>query len=267
MDYEQKRINERQKEFYHSFKKNKPTRLWYWVRNGILTDFRKSVGIEKFVVEQHYDWIGNVRGKKVLDLGCYEGNSLSMFLAENASEYVAIDLSEQAIEHFQKRLKKISTANAIAVDFLSDDFREKDFDLIYAYGVLHHFRSTRILISKLNEKLSPRGRIISYDPTSTSITIWFLRALYRPFQTDRDWEWPFTRSTIKDFEEAFTIIDKRGALGKSKWFFLLNFLPYSQKKKKEVWKKWHEEDWEKSRTSRGRFLRCMQVSLLMEKKE
>ena len=80
MKSDQRDVNTRQKEFYQSFKKNFATRLWFSLRNGILTDFRKSVGVEKGVVQQHYKWIGNLRDKKVLDLGCYEGNSLSLML-------------------------------------------------------------------------------------------------------------------------------------------------------------------------------------------
>ena len=267
MKSDQRDINTRQKEFYQSFKKNFATRLWYSLRNGVLTDFRKSVGIEKVVVDQHYEWIGDIRNKKVLDLGCYMGNSLSMHLAVNAREYIAIDLSEQAIDHLQKRLKDLPTANAYAVDFLSDEFKDKDFDLIYAYGVLHHFKDVDELISKLNQKLSKKGKIISYDPTTTSNPVGLLRSLYRPFQTDKDWEWPFTKSTISSFEKEFKILDRRGTLGKSKWFFLLNFLPYSEEKRREKGKQWHEDDWERSRFSKKRFLSCMQVSMLMEKKE
>ncbi|MEO2064623.1 MAG: class I SAM-dependent methyltransferase [Christiangramia sp.] len=266
MERKQEEINRRQKEFYHNFQKNFATKIWYSLRNGILTKFRKSVGIESVVVQQHYEWIGDVKGKKVLDLGCFQGNSLSMYLAQNASEYIGIDLSEKAVEHLNGRLKDISTANAYAVDFLSDEFKEKDFDLIYAYAVLHHFKDVDELISKLNEKLAPDGKIISYDPTTTSKPIWLIRKLYRPFQSDKDWEWPFTAKTISKFENAFRVIDRRGTLGKSKWFFLLNFLPISEGKRIGKGKKWHEEDWEKSRKSKNRFLECMQVSLFMEKK-
>jgi len=267
MNNSQSEINERQKEFYQSFKKNFATRLWYSLRNGVLTKFRKSVGIEKLVVQQHFDWIGEAKGKKVLDLGCFRGNSLSMYLAKNASEYIGIDLSEPAIEHLNSRLKEIPTANAYAVDFLSDDFKEKDFDLIYAYAVLHHFRDVDELISVLDKKLAKNGKIVSYDPTTTSKPVWLLRSLYRPFQSDKDWEWPFTKETISKFEKSFKILDRRGILGKSKWFFLLNFLPLSEEERTKRAKKWHELDWERSQNSRRHFLKCMQVSLYMEKKE
>ena len=262
----QKEVNKRQKEFYQSFNKNFATKIWYSLRNGILTKFRQSTGIEGIIIKQHADWVGELKGKKVLDLGCYAGNSLSMYLAQNAGEYVAIDLSENAIKSLNDRLKDIPTANAYALDFLSDDFKEKDFDLIYAYAVLHHFKDVNDLIKRLNEKLNDKGRIISYDPTKTSLPVRLARSVYRPFQSDKDWEWPFGKTTIRKFEASFNVLDRHGILGKSKWFFLLNILPLGEKKRAEIGKKWQKEDWEKSRYSNARLYSCMQLTMLMEKK-
>lgn len=259
-------INKRQKEFYKSFDKNFATKFWFSLRNGILTRFRKSMNVEKYILDQHVEWIGNLQDKKVLDLGCYAGNSLSYYLAKNSKEYLAIDLSESAIANLNRRIAEIPNARAEAVDFLSEEFKENDFDLIYAYGVLHHFQDVDELIGRLKLKLSKKGKIISYDPTSTSKPVWIIRKLYRPFQSDRDWEWPFTRKTISKFSNAFTILDRRGILGKSKWFFLLNFIPISPERRSKIGRRWLNQDWNKSRTSNKAFLLCMQITLYMENK-
>lgn len=262
---DQEKVNKRQKEFYQSFKKNFATKLWFSLRNGMLTRFRKALNVEKLIIDQHAEWIGDLQQKKVLDLGCYAGNSLSIYLAQNAKEYIAIDLSEPAIERLNKRLVDYPNARAEAVDFLSSEFRETNFDLIYAYGVLHHFKNVDELINILNNKLAEKGKIVSYDPTSTSKPVWLLRKIYRPFQSDKDWEWPFTKSTIGKFSESFSLLDRRGVLGKSKWFFLLNLLPISSQKRTQIGAKWHKEDWEKSRKSDKRFFKCMQVTMHLEK--
>ena len=83
------------------------------------------------------------------------------------------------------------------MDLFSKDFNDKDFDLIYAYGVLHHFKDFDLLLNKLNDILSPNGEIVCLDPLETSFPIWLLRKIYRPFQSDSNWEWPFTRKKIK----------------------------------------------------------------------
>ena len=58
----------------------------------------------------------------------------------------------------------------MTIDFLSEDFKEKDFDLIYAYGVLHHFENLDLLIKRL-KVLKVNGEIISHDPLETSFHI------------------------------------------------------------------------------------------------
>ena len=258
--------NIRQKEFYNTKKKNFATKIWSSLREKTLKKIRKNIGILDQSYDLHKVWFGNLSNKKVLDLGCFEGNSLSLMLAENAKEYIGIDLSDVAIKKLNKKLEHIPTAKALAIDFLTNDFAEKDFDLIYAYGVLHHFPNVEVLINKLNEKLNPNGEIISYDPLETSLPIKIIRMLYRPFQTDADWEWPFTKKTYFQFHNAFNIIERRGLLGKTKWFFLLNFVPMSEEKRVKMGKKWHTDDWEKSKTSNSALFACMHVTMLMKRK-
>jgi 2-polyprenyl-3-methyl-5-hydroxy-6-metoxy-1,4-benzoquinol methylase len=259
--------NRRQKEFYEHKGKNLATKIWYSLRNGILQKVRKSIGVEKQIYQLHLEWCGDLSHKKVLDLGCYEGNPLSMHLALNSKEYIAIDLSEKGISSLRKRLHNIEHANALTIDFLSEEFTEKDFDLIYAYGVLHHFKDVRILIDRLREKLNANGTIISNDPLQTSLPIKLIRTIYRPFQSDKDWEWPFSKKVYYQFETAFKIKERRAMLGKAKWFFIVNFLPISAEKKLAIGKKWHREDWEKSRNSDSYMFRCMHLTMLMQKRD
>jgi 2-polyprenyl-3-methyl-5-hydroxy-6-metoxy-1,4-benzoquinol methylase len=258
--------NIRQKEFYNTKKKNFATKVWFSLREKTLKKIRKNLGILDQSYDLHKDWFGDLSNKKVLDLGCYQGNALSMYLAENSKQYIGVDLSDTAITKLNQRLEQIITAKAIAVDFLSNDFIDKDFDLIYAYGVLHHFQNVSILINKLNEKLAPNGTVISYDPLETSIPIKIIRTLYRPFQSDADWEWPFTRKTYYQFKNAFDVIERRGLLGKAKWFFLLNFVPMSEEKSMAIGKKWHTKDWENSKSSDSVLFACMHITMLMKKK-
>ncbi len=257
-------VNQRQKAFYDKKRKNFATKIWYALRNGILQKVRHSLGLDKQIHLLHLEWCGDLSNKKVLDLGCYEGNSLSMHLARNSKEYIAIDLSEKGIAHLSRRIKDIPHARALTIDFLSVEFKEKDFDLIYAYGVLHHFKDVEMLIGRLKEKLNTYGTIISIDPLQTSLPIKLIRTIYRPFQSDKDWEWPFSRNTYFKFEKAFDIKDRRGLLGKSKWAVFLQFLPLTDRKRNDYAMKWHQEDWEKSQYSNTSMFSCMHLSMLLK---
>ena len=259
-------VNKKQAEFYNTKKKNLPTRIWSKIREKTLKDIRKELNILQESYDLHKSWFGDLSTKKVLDLGCYSGNYHSLYLAQNSKAYIGLDLSTKAIEKLNNKLKDIPQAKALAVDFLSEDFKEKDFDLIYAYGVLHHFKDVDLLISKLNEKLAEDGQIISYDPLQTSPPIWILRKLYRPFQSDAAWEWPFSRRTLKKFDTQFIIKESRGVLGYSKWYFLIRLLPMGDEKKKTIGQRLHQKDLEKSNTSKHHLYSCMQVTMLMQKR-
>ena len=263
---ERKLINDKQKEFYDTKQKNAATRLWSYFRNGALNRIKKDIGIERDIYELHKSWFGELSEKKVLDLGCYAGNSLSIYLAQNSKEYLGIDLSPKGINNLSPRLEKIPGARAEVMDFLSKDFKEKDFDLIYAYGVLHHFKDVDELIAKLEEKLGKNGEIVSHDPLQTSLPIKFIRTIYRPFQSDKEWEWPFSKQTYYKFEHAFGIKERRAVLGKAKWSALTGFLPLAEKKRLKKAKTWHREDWEKSASSDEHMFSCMHLSMHLAKK-
>jgi SAM-dependent methyltransferase len=258
--------NLKQKEFYNNFKQNFFTKIWAKFRNGLLNKIRKNIGIQDQVYLLHKEWFGDLSNKKVLDLGCYLGNHWSLYLAEHSKEYRGIDLSDVAIAKLNERLKSFPNAKAEAVDFLSGDFTEKNYDLIYAYGVLHHFENTDILISKLNDKLVADGEIISYDPLETSFPIKIMRALYRPFQSDAAWEWPLTQKSFYKYQKSFAIIERRGLLGKSKWMAILNVLPISEEKKNKIGRQWHHDDWLNSSSSDRALFSCMHLTMLMKKK-
>lgn len=258
--------NKKQREFYNDIRQNFATRLWARVRNGLLNRVRKNAGIQDQVYALHQKWLGDLSDKKVLDLGCFAGNYLSIYLAKNAKTYIGIDLSDVAIGKLAARIQDFPGARVQAVDFLSDEFDETGFDLIYAYGVLHHFPNAEVLSTRLNEKLKDGGQIISYDPLETSLPVKILRTLYRPFQSDAEWEWPFTRKTVAHYQRNFEIIERRGILGRAKWAVVLNLLPLGESYRNRVAGRWNARDWKESATSDAALFRCMHLTMLMRKK-
>lgn len=261
-------VNQKQKEFYNEKnnkkKKNLPSRVWSRLRNGLLADYRRNFNISEKVYAQHKIWLGDLSDKKVLDLGCLRGNALSLYMAKNAKEYIGIDLSDVAIHELQKKIEKENCVNAkaLAVDFLSDEFTDKDFDIIYAYGVLHHFEDFNVLLKKLKEKLAPNGVIISYDPLQTSFPIKIARSLYRPFQSDKDWEWPFDKVVIDKLYNNFTVVDAKGILGESKYGILLFVLPLNRKYKNKKIAKMIDKDWEIRK--KQDIYPCMHLTMLLK---
>ncbi len=262
-------LNKKQAEFYDVKKKNAITKIWSWGRRVLLGNIRSELGIKNDVYNLHRQWIGDVSGKRVLDLGCFSGNALSIELASKADYYLGIDLSEKGIGILSEKLAAagLTNAKAVAIDFLSEEFdKEQSFDLIYIYGAMHHFRYFEVLLERLNKFLKNDGCIVTYDPTETSSIIKFVRVLYRPFQSDAKWEWPFTKKTYKLINQYFLVDKVQGFLGKSKNFIALNFLPLSKEWKLKKAREWHQYDMAHANSFSNDFYRCMHVAMKLKKK-
>jgi len=261
-------INEQQKKFYEQKQGSRyeeigiVNQLWDKTRRN-LYKVRENLGITELIRARHLYWLGNLEGKRVLDLGCHSGNDLSIDIAKNCGFYLGMDLSQPAITQLNEKLllNNLPHAQAVAFDFLQSDFPYESFDIIYAYGVMHHFKYFDAFLSLLHERLNPGGKVISFDPMETSLPIWIARRLYRPFQVDSDWEYPFSQQNFKLIEKYFTIKAIQGVLGYSKWGLPLAIFPFGC----DLVSKLHEYD-VTSATVRGDELwRCMQVALYLEK--
>lgn len=263
-------LNKEQKAFYNNEEKfSKPnffTSVWRNFRNGPLNSYQKKYELRSRMYDLHKTWMGDLSTKKVLDLGCLRGNALSLYMAQNAKQYVGIDLSDKATADLQKKMDALDCPNAtaIGVDFLSDEFAESNFDIIYAFGVLHHFENFDVLMKRLKEKLIPGGEVISFDPLETSAPVKLLRKLYRPFQQDKDWEWPFGRGTFVQIEKHFDISELRGVLGKSKYGLMLHLLPLNEQLKSSKINKLIDSDWRVQQPND--VLNCMQVTMRLQLK-
>jgi 2-polyprenyl-3-methyl-5-hydroxy-6-metoxy-1,4-benzoquinol methylase len=261
------KINEKQREFYNKSGKGKNfiSSAWSYFRNSLISDFRTRYGIKDKVYAAHKEWMGNLSGKKVLDLGCLRGNALSIYMAKNAGSYLGIDLSDVAIGILKSRLEKNGCVNATAkaIDFYSPEFKEKDFDIIYAYGVIHHFPDMDQLFSRISEVMKPDGMLILYDPLETSLPVKIARMLYRPFQNDKAWEWPFTKNSLHKIKNSFSVLKVHGVLGKSKWAIALQPLPVPGKK--SIIQKWIDDDWNIQEIGPALY-KCMHVTMCVKRK-
>jgi ubiquinone/menaquinone biosynthesis C-methylase UbiE len=205
---------------------NRPTRAWTRLRRR-LQRLKSAAGVYAELRQLHRTWLGDLRHARVLDLGCFTGNPLTLWLAESAAEYVGVDLSESAIAELNRKLseKRLSSARAVAMDFLANDWPDGHFDVVYAHSVLHHFANIEAALAELCRVVKPGGIIITLDPLSTDPLNRIARAAYRPFQTDRDWEFPFTGATLRAFERYFQIEAVQGLEGAVKLAYPLLLVP------------------------------------------
>lgn len=231
-------INRVQKEYYESrFRAqenkewreeaaNTATNVWTYLRRKMLR-LGDQVGIDEYIDNLHKIWLDDLSEAVVLDLGCFSGNTLSLWIARKSKEYIGIDLSIQAIECLNNKLRTegIDNARGVCSDILSNEFPDNYFDVIYARGVLHHFEDLDVLLEELARILKPDGVIVALDPLETAPENRLFRMLFRPFQSDRAWEWPFNMQTFKTFRRHFLIEELQGYYGLVKIGFPLMMIP------------------------------------------
>ena len=265
-------INKEQAEYYDSIsieddkeeqtgyakhkKANILTRIWANLRYKQQRAFESS-GLEDSKSSFHQKWIKTKAGGDSLEIGCFRGTNYSMPLIDASGRYLGIDLSANAIAVLNKNLEKKGVshkAKGKAMDFLLMEEDEK-YDLIFAHGVLHHFEYPEPLFSKISKLLKPDGILLLTEPSQVNTFYSFLRSIYRPFQSDSAWEWPFTKNTVSTMENYFKPVD---GFGWGRWSLLISVfqgLPlieyivnplYRYILKKEISSGWHKNVWSNS---------------------
>lgn len=215
---------ERQRQFYESRAsvKDEDEPAANWFTNRWTTLRRKlqrvdsEIGLRNTLNDLHKEWLGDLSGKNVLDLGCFTGNDLTFYLAHNADNYVGIDLSHTAIDQLQEHIGHLLNVRLLASDVMEAGFSRNEFDVIYAHSVIHHFKDLDELGQELGRILKPGGMIISVDPLKVDPINRLARMAYRPFQSDRDWEWPLSRRSLNTIRRYYELDRIQGFRGLSK---------------------------------------------------
>jgi 2-polyprenyl-3-methyl-5-hydroxy-6-metoxy-1,4-benzoquinol methylase len=127
--------------------------------------------------------LGDLRGKRVLDVGCGLGAG-SWLMASAGAHVTGVDVSEEAIE-WARRTYELEAARAGArlefwrVDLLaSDGGGLGEFDAVAVVDVLEHFppREGRHLLERLGRLLCPEGKMFLHVPVTNNALDWLLVA-------------------------------------------------------------------------------------------
>lgn len=127
-------------------------------------EYFDEVTAKRYRAEPHIlDFAGfhQWRGRRVLEIGCGIGTDAEQF-ARHGAEYVGIDISKDSIALSLQRFKvydlhgKFYELNLLEANPTELE-RLGKFDLIYSYGVLHHFPNIELHIKRISELLSDHG--------------------------------------------------------------------------------------------------------------
>lgn len=99
------------------------------------------------------------RGKRVLEIGCGIGTDAIEF-AKAGADYTGIDISTASLAIAKERFEIYNLPGTLLnLDATSDQLSQLgSFDLIYSFGVLHHYPNVDKVIDSVSTMLLPNGK-------------------------------------------------------------------------------------------------------------
>lgn len=118
----------------------------------------------------------NFNNKIVLEIGVGLGSDHQQLALRGAVLY-GCDLTERAIEWTKRRFELMELKSDLRIaDAENLPFRDKFFDIVYSWGVLHHSPDTPKAIKEVYRILNPKGKalIMIYQKRSlVGFMLWF----------------------------------------------------------------------------------------------
>lgn len=155
------------------------------------------------------NYFGEVKGKRVLDLGCGNGAS-SLFFAQRGAEVVSVDLSEAAINNLAEfcRIQKIDTITPLQLDARQISTLGT-FDFVFGSMILHHIEPFNEFAEALSGSLDADRKAFFYENSAISkLLIWFrenlVGRLWVPKYGDPD-EFPLTPGEVNELRKHFEV--------------------------------------------------------------
>lgn len=102
--------------------------------------------------------LGQLEGKKVLDIACGTGFMIPYYLEAGAKKVTGVDISAQMLEKARRKFRNHSEVDFINGDAEQFEFDEK-YDVCVIYNAFPHFPSPETLMHNLSTALVDNGSI------------------------------------------------------------------------------------------------------------
>jgi 2-polyprenyl-3-methyl-5-hydroxy-6-metoxy-1,4-benzoquinol methylase len=161
------------------------------------------------VLDAALNHFGDIRGKRIIELGCGPGAS-SLHFASLGAEVIAIDVSDKAVSDLKEfcahqNITNIRPVCASALDM--GDVEQVDF--VFGSMILHHIEPFEQFVNQLRRVLKPGGKAFFFENSAASrLLIWFRQnvvgKLWVPKYGDKD-EFPLTPQEIDELRKEFQV--------------------------------------------------------------
>ncbi|HEY0003161.1 MAG TPA: class I SAM-dependent methyltransferase [Pyrinomonadaceae bacterium] len=139
-------------------------------------EWASSIDVEEIPVRDYFEvctapenrfilkHLGDVKGKRLLDLGCGAGEN-SVYFAEQGAECTASDFSPGMVEVALKLAERHGVRiEGRVINAMKIDFPDNTFDIVYAANLLHHLPDPQVALREIHRVLRPGGKACFWDP-------------------------------------------------------------------------------------------------------
>lgn len=170
----------------------------------VLPLFESPVAVEnRYIIRQ----MGNLAGKRILDIGCGLGES-SVYFALRGADVTAMDISSEMVD----LTRRLAQFHGVCVRGIvgSADCMELDpdhFDFVYASNLIHHLPNHRAFFTGVARSLKTGGVFFSWDPLAYNPCINAYRRMATEVRSDD--ERPLTFRDIHVVKDYFNEVRHR----------------------------------------------------------
>lgn len=151
--------------------------------------------------------LGNLNGKRLLDIGCGLGEA-SVYFAMMGADVTSSDLSQGMLDA-TSRLARTNGVSVVQHVASAEDMRlppDAMFDVIYAGNLLHH-TDVEATITRVIPHLAVGGTFVSWDPLAYNPAINVYRSIATDVRTPD--EHPLKWNDIQLFRKHFGVVETR----------------------------------------------------------
>lgn len=181
--------------------------------------FLYADGATDAAVNCAYNSMGEIKGKRILEIGCGFGSHL-IRMAKAGAHVTGIDISSVRVN---ETLTQISTmkleqnANAIKMNAEKLEFPDSSFDIVFGASILHHL-DLDLVLPEIKRILLPNGEAVFIEPLGENPLINYYRKRTPDLRTID--EHPFVEKDFALFRKYFNTVS-------SESFFLFSLFSYS----------------------------------------
>lgn len=141
--------------------------------------FRRDLGRSLRVM---FNWLGNLHGQRVLELGCGPGD-YTVMLARRGARVTALDIAPASVQLTHRRAATKRLTGSVLVQRAAAEslpFANGGFDWVVGFGLLHH-ADPIALAPEVRRVLKPGGRALFREPLGANPLLGLVRQ-YIPYR-------------------------------------------------------------------------------------